>query len=102
MRCLAVMGGFTLRNNLTDLCEVGMDRKLCWEASPNPHRHLSRNLSADLEGKSAFQHSIILDHKQFGRQLFLDCQMQSSTAEEFFYHEAIPSSHAYGARQEEH
>lgn len=66
------MGDFTLKNNLSDICEVGANRKLCWE------------------GKSEFQHSLILDHKQFGRQLFLDCMMQSSTAEEFFYHEASP------------
>jgi spermidine synthase len=41
------------------------------------------------EDRSQYQHSIIYDHPTLGRQLFLDCNPKSSTADEFIYHESL-------------
>jgi len=65
---------FTFRNErLTDLCEVNMNRSGCWEGQD-----------------SRYQRSVVIDTgKSYGKQLFLDCQLQSSEADEFIYHEAL-------------
>lgn len=58
-------------SQLYDLCEADMTPSLCWEA------------------RGKHQNSIIYDHRTLGRQLYLDCMPQSSSADEFVYHESL-------------
>jgi len=77
-----LIGTHTFKSERTDLCEVNMDPKKCWE------------------GRTRFQQSIVVDTgKTFGRVLYLDCEPQSSEGDEHIYHEALvhPGMVAHGS-----
>jgi spermidine synthase len=60
-------------------------------------RHKVRRVLYDR--KTKFQHAQIIDGGHFGRKLFIDGEIQSSTMDEFIYHESLvhPAMFAHGA-----
>ena len=72
-----ILGTHSFRGivNTPDLCDSRLNhgRTTCWEK------------------KSKYQHSIVVDTGNFsmGKILYLDCEPQSSSADEFIYHESL-------------